>query len=171
MIKRRKNIRLKEYNYRTDGYYFVTICTALRKPLLEQYRKQAEVILQSLPTKFIGVKIDFYSFVPDHLHVIFILNKANTSLSELVRTYKALVTKATGHKPFWEWNFYEHIIRNDEALNKIRKYILENPMKEKLDLISVYSRINATATKNNRINVTAIKKYVSIRVNPWLKIV
>ncbi|MFH1230438.1 MAG: transposase [Planctomycetota bacterium] len=132
-MKQRKCIRLKDYNYKTNGYYFVTICTALRKPLLEQYRKEAEQILQDLPRRFTGVKLDFYSFVPDHLHVIFIMENVNVTLGEIVRTYKALVTKTTGYKPFWEWNYYEHIIRSEKELEKIRLYIKANPYYEKID--------------------------------------
>lgn len=150
-MKRRKNIRLKDYDYKTDGYYFVTICTALRKPLLEQYRKEAEQILQSLPSRFTGVKLDFYSLMSNHLHAILILNDANVSVGEIIRTYKALVTKTTGYKPFWEWNYYEHVIRNERALWEIRKYIQENPEKEKIDLRILYSRINATATKAQKL--------------------
>ncbi len=135
---RRKVIRLKDYDYKTNGYYFVTICTALRKPFLNQYKKQAEQILESLPSRYTGVKLDFYSFMTDHLHVIFILNEAKVSVGEIVRVYKALVTKASGCKPFWEWNYYEHVIRNEKALNEIRKYIQQNPEKEKIDLETIY---------------------------------
>ncbi|MDO8735076.1 MAG: transposase [Elusimicrobiota bacterium] len=33
-MKALKNIRLKSYSYKTNGYYFVTICTDHRKPFL-----------------------------------------------------------------------------------------------------------------------------------------
>ena len=129
----RKSIRIKNYDYKNNGYYFVTVCTALRKPLLEKYNSEVYRLLHEIPQRFSGVTIDFYSISPDHLHVIFILDNANVVLSNVVRTFKALVTKTTGAKPFWEWNYYEHIIRNEEALAKIRKYIQENPLKEKID--------------------------------------
>jgi putative transposase len=29
----------------------------------------------------------------------------------------------------WQRNYYEHVIRNEEDLNRIRKYIVENPLK------------------------------------------
>ena len=32
-------------------------------------------------------------------------------------------------KRFWQRNYYEHIIRNEEELNKIREYIINNPLK------------------------------------------
>ena len=33
----------------------------------------------------------------------------------------------------WQTRFYEHIIRSEESLQKIRKYILNNPIKWELD--------------------------------------
>src|SRR3972149_10148006 len=34
---------------------------------------------------------------------------------------------------FWQRNYYEHIIRNEDELNQIRKYIAENPLKRERD--------------------------------------
>ena len=34
---------------------------------------------------------------------------------------------------FWQRNYYEHIIRNEDELNKIREYIRNNPLKWHLD--------------------------------------
>jgi REP element-mobilizing transposase RayT len=129
----RKSIRIKGYDYKNNGYYFVTVCTALKKPLLEKYKPEVDRLLHEIPRRFSGVTIDFYSISPDHLHAIFILDNANVALNNIVRTFKALVTKTTGTKPFWEWNYYEHIIRNEKTLTRIRKYIQENPLKEKID--------------------------------------
>ena len=33
----------------------------------------------------------------------------------------------------WQRNYYEHIIRNNDELNKIREYIQNNPLKWELD--------------------------------------
>ncbi len=114
--------------------------------MLETYKTAVETILKDIPERFTGINIDFYSIVPDHLHLIFTLNNANAPLGEVVRTFKALVTKSTGCKPFWEWSYYEHIIRDEKALYNIRKYILENPLKEKIGWDKIYSGINAAAT-------------------------
>jgi putative transposase len=54
-------------------------------------------------------------------------------LGEIIRTFKALVTqraRAAGIDVFaWQRNYYEHIIRNDEELSRIRQYIEENPLR------------------------------------------
>ena len=33
------------------------------------------------------------------------------------------------HKSLWHRNYYEHIIRNETDLNRIRQYIINNPIK------------------------------------------
>ena len=142
-MKYRKNLRIKGYNYKNNGYYFITICTAMRRPLLEEYRADVERLLKDAVERFSGVRIDFYSILPDHLHVIFILDNSNTTVGNIVRTFKARVTRTTGYKPFWEWNYYEHIIRDERALYNIRKYINENPLKEEIDWNNIYRGINA----------------------------
>ena len=53
------------------------------------------------------------------------------TLGEIVRAYKAASTRLirqTANADFaWQRNYYEHIVRSDESLNRIRQYILENP--------------------------------------------
>ncbi len=34
---------------------------------------------------------------------------------------------------FWQRNYYEHIIRNENELNRIREYIVSNPFRWKFD--------------------------------------
>ncbi len=57
------------------------------------------------------------------------------SLSSIVRGFKSAVTrsinlseKIEGRK-VWHRGFYEHIIRSEESLNRIREYIYWNPAK------------------------------------------
>lgn len=39
----------------------------------------------------------------------------------------------TEGKPFWQKNYYDHIIRNEKELDQIRQYIVNNPLKWELD--------------------------------------
>ncbi len=45
--------------------------------------------------------------------------------------------KQLGWPPFpgrlWQRNYYEHIIRDEESLNRIREYIANNPLQWDLD--------------------------------------
>ncbi len=37
------------------------------------------------------------------------------------------ILKNTPEKPLWQRNYYDHVIRNDKSLNRIREYIINNP--------------------------------------------
>jgi putative transposase len=48
--------------------------------------------------------------------------------------------------PFWQRNYYEHIIRNERALNAIREYIGNNPVNWEADQLhpdAASNRFNA----------------------------
>jgi putative transposase len=54
-------------------------------------------------------------------------------LGRLVGAFKTVSTKQINRRrdvpgvPFWQRNYWEHIVRNDRALNRIRRYIASNP--------------------------------------------
>jgi len=75
--------------------------------------------------------------MPTHIHVIFVFEEMKSSLSELVRVFKALVTRAVKER-FWQRNYYEHVIRNEKALLKIREYIENNPQVEQIKFRQFY---------------------------------
>lgn len=65
---------------------------------------------------------------------------ATDSVGRIIQAFKSLTTHAyirgareNGWPPFhgklWQRNYYEHIIRDEEELNRVRKYILDNPVK------------------------------------------
>ncbi len=69
---------------------------------------------------------------------------ASLSLSDVVHRFKTLTTKryADGvkqhewpHFPgrLWQRNYYEHIIREEPSLNRIRQYIVDNPARWAVD--------------------------------------
>jgi REP element-mobilizing transposase RayT len=57
------------------------------------------------------------------------------SIASIVGSFKSATTKrinehrGTPRLPVWQRNYYEHIIRNDESLNRIREYIITNPLR------------------------------------------
>ncbi len=73
-------------------------------------------------------------------------NGSDDAEGEQIRRRKMLLPKAIGyfkmnsskkinllrHSPgtrVWQRNYYEHVIRSSKALNRLRKYIVENPFK------------------------------------------
>ena len=73
-------------------------------------------------------------------------NVAPGSLGAIIRAFKSAVTKrinalrGTPGARVWQRNYYERIIRDERALNAIRRYIAENPQRWHLD------RYNPNAT-------------------------
>lgn len=57
----------------------------------------------------------------------------------IIRGFKSTTTKQinilrkTPGNLMWQRNYYEHVIRNEQELNKIREYIINNPLKWLLD--------------------------------------
>uniref|UniRef100_A0A7C4TFR8 Transposase n=1 Tax=candidate division WOR-3 bacterium TaxID=2052148 RepID=A0A7C4TFR8_UNCW3 len=133
-----KNIRLKNYNYTSNGYYFITICTNYRRPyLIGQTKNVVAQFIEQIPSKMTGVNIDYYKIMPTHLHIILILEECKLKLGEIVRRIKATTSKQTGIH-LWQPNYYEHVIRNEIALKKIREYIENNPLAEKIKFEQFY---------------------------------
>ena len=43
------------------------------------------------------------------------------------------IRNTPGAKKLWQRNYYEHIVRNENELNRIRQYIVDNPAKWEYD--------------------------------------
>jgi len=76
------------------------------------------------------------------------LQSPSKTIGAIVRGFKSSSTKQinqirnTPGIPIWQRNYYEHIIRDDESLQRIREYIVQNPAKwekdkENTDIVQV----------------------------------
>jgi len=129
-----KRLRLANYDYSSDGFYFVTICTDHRKPyLVGSNGELVRRLIEQLPSKVHGVRLDFLQIMPSHIHLILIPEDCQVTLGEIVRRLKAAATRQAGFK-LWQPNYYEHVMRNEKALARIREYIQNNPSVERLAL-------------------------------------
>jgi REP element-mobilizing transposase RayT len=103
-----------------------------------------------------NIQLDEYVIMPNHFHGIIILTDCKGTMNRaldyesfgkpipgsiptIVRMFKSAVTREIKRLdyPFfcsiWQRNYYEHIIRNENELNCIRKYIQENPLRWQYD--------------------------------------
>ena len=94
--------------------------------------------------------------MPNHLHgIAYIVDNANgatgrsplpapygpksRTLGSFIAGFKSVVTKRingirnTSGKSIWQRNYYEHVIRDEKSLNRIREYIVSNPLRWELD--------------------------------------
>ena len=60
-----------------------------------------------------------------------VVRSPSKTVGSIVRGFKIGVTKwvraNTDVWEVWQRNYYEHVIRNDAALNRLRQYIMDNP--------------------------------------------
>ena len=158
-LNSRKQLRLKNYDYRATGSYFITICTEQKRCVLSQIVQMdqlsrahvqltelgyiVQAVLADLEGRY-NVSVDSYVIMPNHVHFILIQNQqlSSKTVGQIVGALKSLVTKrwrdrcnACGIEmgKLWQRNYYEHIIRNDEDYREKAKYIDENPDKWCLD--------------------------------------
>jgi len=105
-----------------------------------------------------SVELDEYVVMPNHFHGILIISGAVTegtarraptaprfgrpvvsSLATFIRSFKSATTRSINqlrHSPglsVWQRNYYEHVIRDDTSLDRIRQYILSNPLRWDMD--------------------------------------
>lgn len=94
-LKKRKNLRLKEYKYSSSGAYFVTICTDNRKNtlcsiknvkekaeiVLSEYGKIADNVICRIEEKF-DIKLNCYVIMPNHIHLVIIIDDEKRAIRE-----------------------------------------------------------------------------------------
>ncbi|PJC30817.1 transposase [Candidatus Roizmanbacteria bacterium CG_4_9_14_0_2_um_filter_36_12] len=166
-IRQRKPNRLKNFDYSSSGWYFVTICTKNRqeyfgkivnnKMVLNEYGRIVEKCYLDLINHYSNCLLDVYQIMPNHIHgIIIIKNKKqiinvgtihelslqkefisdwkqrrHMLLPIIIGFFKMNSSKSIhnlGLNSFqWQRSFYDHIIRNEKSLQKIRQYIQDNP--------------------------------------------
>ena len=147
---RRRSIRLPAYDYAQTGAYFVTVVCKDRALLFEDPRFYAVVkeVWLWLADQYESVYLDEYVVMPNHLHGIILIRNTRRGgsrtaptegsqgkpLGRLVGAFKTVSTKrindirGTPGLPVWQRNYYEHVIRNEEEMNRVRQYIIDNPV-------------------------------------------
>ena len=149
----RKQLRLPDYDYSTEGFYYVTVCTYNRnrllgkiengKMILSRYGKIADYTWQDLKNHN-SIELYEYVIMPDHIHGIIQLHGGLKDVSEIVRQFKTFTSKRineflkqNGLQPFfageiWQRSFYGHVIRDENDYLEKVQYIINNPLKEEL---------------------------------------
>ena len=96
-IHHRRSIRLQDYDYSSEGAYFVTMCTQNRECLfgeivngqmiLNEYGKIVEQCWNDLPNHYDNIALDAYVIMPDHFHgIIFIVGAIQESFNASVNS-------------------------------------------------------------------------------------
>lgn len=151
--RQRKFVRLKGFDYSKNGAYFITICSKNKTSVfgrihagqmeLNRYGKIALCAWHDLINSFPFIELDEFVVMPNHVHGIVIIQSVTdcnsihdkcSPLWRMVGTFKSSVTRQinalrlTPGCGLWQRNYYEHIIRNELSLDRIREYIALNPI-------------------------------------------
>ena len=151
----RCSIRLREYDYAQAGAYFITIVSHARAMLfgeiaggetrLNEFGKIVERAWADLPEHYLNVQCDAFVVMPNHIHGIIVLGEpivgaglkpapTRHALPEVVRALKTFSARRINEMrhlpgaPVWQRNYYEHVVRNDGELLRVREYIFNNPL-------------------------------------------
>ncbi|MBL4560373.1 MAG: transposase [Labilibaculum sp.] len=102
-MRNRKIIRKQNYDYSSDGWYYVTICTKDRKCYFgeiinevmhpNEIGKQANVFIQEISNHFPHVELGKFVVMPNHIHIILRI----VGTQHVVSVQKTDVNVRTGH--------------------------------------------------------------------------
>lgn len=139
---RRKDHRLKNYDYSTANFYFITINTKNRKHIFGSiknnemlYNENGNLVNEILPNIFDNGKVEIicYQIMPNHLHMIVKINKDGIiKLENAISYLKSTISrKVICEKPLWDRGYYDRVIRDDQEYKNVYNYIINNPYREK----------------------------------------
>ena len=139
----------------TQDRLFVFGDIAEKKMKLNKWGLIVEQCWHDLVKHYTGIELDAFVIMPNHVHGIIVITVVVTvihnvgdgfkpsptgtgetkchGLTEIVRALKTFSARKineqrnTQGQKVWQRNYYEHIIRNEISLNKIREYITNNP--------------------------------------------
>lgn len=122
--------------YQRSPIYFVTACTACRRPLLASEAVQNVVVRFSEEASHRGAFVGAYVLMPDHLHLFVRLQDERLTLSAWVKALKGAISLSLRHSanqpPFWQKGFFDHVLRSRESYAQKWEYVRGNPVRARL---------------------------------------
>jgi REP element-mobilizing transposase RayT len=116
---------------------------------------------KAIPEHFRQAQLDEFVVMPNHVHGTLVIIDVGArhasplrvtdtphrpagpkqhSLSAIVGSFKSAVSKCINEMrgssgvSVWQRNYYEHIIRGDNELGRIREYVVNNPLQWEMDV-------------------------------------
>ena len=126
--------QLRRY-YSAGNIYFVTTVTHLRRPILGEHIDLCQTAIQRTIRRF-SVAIPAWVTMPEHVHLI--CEPRDLDLSQIMKNLKEnfafLYRQRIGARAgcVWQRRFWDHVIRDQNDLNRHIDYIHYNPVKHGL---------------------------------------
>ena len=102
---KRRPHRLTGYDYASCGAYFITCCTRNRRCLfwrrgqngtLSPWGMLVEQAIREIPIRYPSVRLEQYTVMPNHIHLLLLLEEGSPSISTIVNQMKGAATKRIG---------------------------------------------------------------------------
>jgi REP-associated tyrosine transposase len=137
ILRQRKRIRLDHETYAEIGSVAsITIACFNRTPFFRD-SKVAGVVIEALKQRAdaTGVRIHAYCLMPDHFHSL--CSPSETcNLISFIGGFKSLsrnqANTAGANGPIWQRSYFDHMLRREEDLETVVRYVLANPVRAKL---------------------------------------
>lgn len=133
-LPQRKRTRLPVQLYAQCGpVCSVTLAVRDRRPVFADPRAATSAVdLLLNHSQKTQVPIYGYCVMPDHVHLVLGASKTCDVIT-FVGQFKNLAQRAVWrlgiNGPFWQSGFYDHFLRQDEQLERVIEYVLDNPVR------------------------------------------
>jgi len=119
--------------------------------ILNEYGRIVLSCWNDLPNHYSHVRLDAFQIMPNHMHGIIFIEESTEpvgagfkpaptptkrhGLPEIVRAFKTFSalrineSRRTQGVSIWQRNYFERVIRDEDEPNRIREYIIYNPLK------------------------------------------
>ena len=127
----RQSPRLKGFDYEGPLAAHVVLATRKRELFFTEQHLAGIVIdaLQRTAERY-QATLHAYCVMPDHLHLLVEIPEG-VSLPKVVRWFKQMtgfeLKQVTGSSA-WQVSYYEHVLRKEEALADVARYVWNNPV-------------------------------------------
>jgi putative transposase len=129
----RRPARLKHLSYTGLQRYSLTFCTDWKRKWFENAEAVQLVLSQFLRVATNeGFAILAYCFMPDHVHLLVEGLRDDADAKKFIIKSKQCSAHAYAEAfgpRLWQPFCYEHVLRDDEKVQVVAKYILENPVR------------------------------------------
>jgi len=130
----KKPRRLESFSYRGYYRYFITIRSHNFKHHFVNDEVVAKIIdILKSTSEQEGFLVWAYCFMPDHVHLLIEGMNSHADMKNFVTSFKqktAYWFRGIYGARLWAANYYEHVLRNDEATGAITRYIIQNPVRK-----------------------------------------
>jgi len=132
---RRKRNRLPLDSYNGVRAYFLTLTSAQRKPIFRDQGMVAACLGElDLSSERRGFTVLVYCFMPDHLHLL-VQGDDEADLPWFVKDFKqrtGYAYRRANAKTLWQKSYHDHVVRTEEDVEDIARYIVGNPVRASL---------------------------------------